>query len=72
MIVLSLIGDFSSEINEKSMHDFCNVYNLDSLSDIPPSFDSFLPTVPYMGHTRNAYIKSLQEVILVIFILPCH
>ena len=70
--MFSLIGDFNSEISEKSMHDFYNVYNLDSLSDTPPSFDSFLPTVPYMGHKKNAYIKSLQEVILVIFILPCH
>ena len=27
------IGDFSSEISERSMHDFCNVYNLESLSN---------------------------------------
>ena len=27
------IGHFSSEISERSMHDFCNVYNLESLSN---------------------------------------
>ena len=25
-----LIGDFNSEISERSIHDFCNVYNLDN------------------------------------------
>ena len=28
-----LIGDLNSEISERSMHDFCNVYNLESLSN---------------------------------------
>ena len=35
-----LIGDFNSErsISERSMHDFCNVYNLESLSKTPTCF----------------------------------
>ena len=33
-----LIGDFNSEISEKSIHYFCNVYNLESLSDTPTCF----------------------------------
>ena len=33
-----LIGDFNSEISERSMHDFCNIYNLDSLSNTPTCF----------------------------------
>ena len=33
-----VIGDFNSEINERSMHDFCNVYNLESLSNTPTCF----------------------------------
>ena len=33
-----LIGDFNSEISERSMHDFCNVYNLESLSNTPICF----------------------------------
>ena len=28
-----LTGDFNSEISERSMYDFCNVYNLESLSN---------------------------------------
>ena len=35
-----LIGDFNSEISEISIHDFCNVYNLDSLSNTPTCFKS--------------------------------
>ena len=30
-----LICDFNSEISERSMHDFCNFYNLESLSNTP-------------------------------------
>ena len=33
-----LIGDFNSEISERSTHDFCNVYNLESLSNTPTCF----------------------------------
>ena len=33
-----VIGDFNSEINERSIHDFCNVYNLESLSNTPTCF----------------------------------
>ena len=33
-----LIGDFNSEISERSIHDFCNVYNLESLSNTPTCF----------------------------------
>ena len=33
-----LIGDFNLEIRERSMHDFCNVYNLESLSNTPTCF----------------------------------
>ena len=33
-----LIGDFNLEINERPMHDFCNVYNLESLSNTPTCF----------------------------------
>ena len=33
-----LIGNFNSEINERSIHDFCNVYNLESLSNTPTCF----------------------------------
>ena len=33
-----LIGDFNSEISKRSMHDFCNVYNLESLSNTPTCF----------------------------------
>ena len=33
-----LIGNFNSEISEKSIHDFCNVYNLESLSNTPTCF----------------------------------
>ena len=33
-----LIGDFSSEVNERPIHDFCNVYNLESLSNTPTCF----------------------------------
>ena len=47
-----LIGDFNSEISERSIHDFCNVYNLESLSNTPtclkktenPSCIDLLPT----------------------------
>ena len=28
-----LIGDLYSEISERLIHDFCNVYNLESLSN---------------------------------------
>ena len=35
-----LIGDFNSEISEISIHDFCHVYNLDSLSNTPTCFKS--------------------------------
>ena len=28
-----LIGDFNSEISKRSVHDFCNVYDLESLSN---------------------------------------
>ena len=30
-----LIGDFGSEIKERSMDDFCNVYKIESLSNTP-------------------------------------
>ena len=33
-----LIGDYNSEIRERSMLDFCNVYNLESLSNTPTCF----------------------------------
>ena len=33
-----LVGDFNSEISELSIHDFCNVYNLESLSSTPTCF----------------------------------
>ena len=33
-----LIGDFNSQISERSIHDFCNVYNLESLSNTPTRF----------------------------------
>ena len=33
-----LIGDFNSEMSERSIHDFCNVYNLESLSNTPTCF----------------------------------
>ena len=33
-----LIGNFNSEISERSIHDFCNVYNLESLSNTPTYF----------------------------------
>ena len=33
-----LIGVFTSEISERSIHDFCNVYNLESLSNTPTCF----------------------------------
>ena len=33
-----LIGDFNSEISERSMHDFCNVHNLENLSNTPTCF----------------------------------
>ena len=33
-----LIGDFNLEINERPMHDFFNVYNLETLSNTPTCF----------------------------------
>ena len=33
-----LIDDFNSKISERSMHDFCNVYNLESLPNTPTCF----------------------------------
>ena len=30
-----LICDFNSEVSERSMHDFCNFYDLESLSNTP-------------------------------------
>ena len=33
-----LIGDFNSEISERSIHDFCNVYNLETPSNLPTCF----------------------------------
>ena len=33
-----LIDDLNSEISERSSNDFCNVYNLESLSNIPTCF----------------------------------
>ena len=33
-----LIGDFNSEISESLIHDFCNAYNLESLSNTPTCF----------------------------------
>ena len=33
-----LIGDFNSEISERSIYDFCNAYNLESLSNTPTYF----------------------------------
>ena len=33
-----LIGDFNSEISERSIPDFRNVYNLESLSNTPTCF----------------------------------
>ena len=33
-----LIGRFNSEISKKLLHDFCNVYNLESLSNTPTCF----------------------------------
>ena len=35
-----LIADFNSEIGERSMHDFCNAYNLESLSKTPTCFEN--------------------------------
>ena len=35
-----LIGDFNSESSERSVHDFYNVYNLESLSNSPSCFKS--------------------------------
>ena len=35
---LLLIGDFNSEISKRSVHDFCNVYNLQSLANTPICF----------------------------------
>ena len=32
------IGDFNSEISERSIHDFCNIYNLESLSNTTTCF----------------------------------
>ena len=32
------IGNFNSEISERLIHDFCNVYNLESLSNTPTCF----------------------------------
>ena len=32
------IGDFNSEISERSIHDFCNVYNLETPSNLPTCF----------------------------------
>ena len=33
-----LIRDFNAEISERSIHDFCNVYNLESLSNTSTCF----------------------------------
>ena len=33
-----LIGDFNLEISERSMHDVCNVYNPESISNTPTCF----------------------------------
>ena len=33
-----LTGDFNSEISERSIHNFCNVDNLESLSNTPNCF----------------------------------
>ena len=33
-----LVGDFNYEVSERSIHDFCNVYNLESLSNTPTCF----------------------------------
>ena len=33
-----LIGDFNLEVSERSIHDFCNDYNLESLSNTPACF----------------------------------
>ena len=33
-----LIGDFNSKISERSIYDFCNAYNLESLSNTPTYF----------------------------------
>ena len=35
-----LIGDSNSDINERPMHDFCNAFNLESLSNTPTCFKS--------------------------------
>ena len=33
-----LIGDFNSEISERPIHHFCNVYNVESLANTPTCF----------------------------------
>ena len=33
-----VIGDFNLEINERSIHDSCNVYNLERLPNTPTCF----------------------------------
>ena len=35
---IHLIDNFNSDISERSIHDFCNVYNLESLSNTPTCF----------------------------------
>ena len=57
-----LNGDFNSEISERSMHDFCNVYNLESLSNTPTCFKN--PKNPscidlLLTNSKNNFDKTL-------------
>ena len=55
-----LVGDFNSEISEMSIHDFCNVYNLESLSSTPTCFkNAENPSCIdlLLTNTKNNFVK---------------
>ena len=55
-----LVGDFNSEISEISIHDFCNVYNLESLSSTPTCFkNAENPSCIdlLLTNTKNNFVK---------------
>ena len=54
-----LIGDFKSEISEISIHDFCNVYNLESLSKTLPVLKT------QKTHPALIFCWQIQKLILV-------
>ena len=59
-----LIGDFSSEISERSMHDFCNVYNLESLSNTTTCFKN--PENPFCIDLLLTNSKNTFDEVLVL------